>query len=210
VIGDVQECDIPGARFVHLDVADAENWASVIAGIGRLDVLVNSAGINLTAAIEDTSEADFRRVVEVNQLGTWLGIRAAKGAMPDGGSIVNIGSIASMTGLADKSAYLSSKWAVRGMTKSLAAELGADGIRVNCVHPGGIETDMTAGIGAEAYEDLPVPRLGTPSEVARAVLFLASDDASYCTGSEIVVDGGKLVSSLATPYQPSTMALPEG
>jgi 3alpha(or 20beta)-hydroxysteroid dehydrogenase len=208
--GEALAADIgSAARYVHLDVSDSGNWASVVAGIGKLDVLVNNAGLNLTATIEDTSEADFLRIVQVNQLGTWLGIRAATAAMRDGGSIVNVGSIASMTGLAGKSAYLSSKWAVRGMTKALAAELGVHGIRVNCVHPGGVETDMTAGIAPDAYASLPVPRLGRPDEVARAILFLASDDSSYCTGSELVVDGGKLVSSLPTPHQPSTMALPE-
>ena len=222
VIGDVRDeagkalaAELGGAAlYRHLDVGDSGDWASVVeqtvATFGKLDVLVNNAGVNLTAGIEDTSEEDFMRVVQVNQLGTWLGIRAVTPPMRDagGGSIVNVGSIGSMTGLAAKSAYLSSKWAVRGLTKCLAAELGVHGIRVSCVHPGAVATDMTAGIAPQEYESLPVPRLGRPDEVARAVLFLASDDASYCTGSELVVDGGKLASALATPVQPATLTLP--
>jgi 3alpha(or 20beta)-hydroxysteroid dehydrogenase len=219
VIGDVRDEEGQafaarvGAHYRRLDVADSGAWKTVVDEIvrtfGRLDILVNNAGVNLTAAIEDTSEEDFLRVVHVNQLGTWLGIRAVTPAMRSaGGSIVNVGSIGSMTGMADKSAYQASKWAVRGLTKCLAAELGEHGIRVNCVHPGGVATEMTAGIDASAYESLPIPRLGRPDEVARAVLFLASDDGSYCTGAEIVVDGGKLVSSLATPSQPATLSLP--
>jgi 3alpha(or 20beta)-hydroxysteroid dehydrogenase len=203
------------AHYRRLDVSDSSDWTTVVeyvvTSFGRLDILVNNAGVNLTAAIEDTSEEDFLHVVQVNQLGTWLGIRAVMPAMRDagGGSIVNVGSIGAMTGMARKSAYQSSKWAVRGLTMCMAAELGEHGIRVNCVHPGGVATAMTAGIGADAYEGLPVPRLGRPDEVARAVLFLASDDASYCTGAELVVDGGKLVSSLLTPSQPAVTMLPQ-
>lgn len=198
---------------VEANLSDKDSVEALVpaaeAAMEGLDILVNNAGVNLTAAIEDTSEEDFLRVVHVNQLGTWLGIRAVTPAMRSaGGSIVNVGSIGSMTGMADKSAYQASKWAVRGLTKCLAAELGEHGIRVNCVHPGGVATEMTAGIDASAYESLPIPRLGRPDEVARAVLFLASDDGSYCTGAEIVVDGGKLVSSLATPSQPATLSLP--
>jgi 3alpha(or 20beta)-hydroxysteroid dehydrogenase len=112
---------------------------------------------------------------------------------------VNVGSIGSMTGLASKSAYLSSKWAVRGLTKCLAAELGTGGIRVNCVHPGGVDTEMTAGIAVDTYATQPIPRAGNPLEIAKAVLFLASDDSSYCTGAELVADGGRLVSAIPTP-----------
>ena len=177
---------------------------------GKLDVLVNNAGVNLTAPIAETSVEDFMEIVRVNQLGTWLGIRSVVPAMreADGGSIVNVGSIGALTGLALKSAYLGSKWAVRGMTKCLASELGRDRIRVNAVHPGGIATGMTDGISADAYDGLPVPRLGFPGELAAAVLFFASAESGYCTGSELVVDGGKLVSALSTPDQPATTSLP--
>jgi 3alpha(or 20beta)-hydroxysteroid dehydrogenase len=201
------------ATYQRLDVSDAGDWTAAVAHalavFGRLDVLVNNAGINLTASLEETAEADFMRLVEVNQLGPWLGARAALPAMrlAGGGAIVNVGSIGSLTGLASKSAYLSTKWALRGLTQCLAAELGADGVRVNCVHPGGVATAMTAGVSADAFERLPLPRLGRPEEIARAVLFLACDDSSYCTGSELVVDGGKLAAALETPSQPATLAL---
>ena len=121
-----------------------------------------------------------------------------------GGSIVNVVSIGALTGLARKSAYLTTKWALRGMTKCLASELARYGIRVNAVHPGGVATDLTAGISSDAYEDLPIPRLAHPQEIARAVLFLASEESSYCAGAELVVDGGKLVSAMSTPDQPAT------
>jgi 3alpha(or 20beta)-hydroxysteroid dehydrogenase len=193
------------AIYCHLDVGEHDDWTAAVdrtvAAFGKLDVLVNNAGVNLTASIEQTSPEDFMRVVHVNQLGTWLGIRSVAPAMRacGGGSIVNVGSIGSMTGLASKSAYLSTKWAVRGLTKCLAAELGTDGIRVNCVHPGGIDTEMTSGIATDTYANQPIPRAGNPLEIAKAVLFLASDDSSYCTGAELVADGGRLVSAIPTP-----------
>jgi 3alpha(or 20beta)-hydroxysteroid dehydrogenase len=201
------------AIYRRLDVTDPAGWnaavEATVAAFGRLDVLVNNAGVNLTASIEATSPNDFMHIVSVNQLGTWLGIKSVLPAMRagGGGSIVNIVSLGAMTSLADKSAYLGSKWAVRGMTKCLASELGRHRIRVNAVHPGGIATSMTEGISSDAYEDLPVPRLGRADEIARAVLFFASDDSSYCTGAELVVDGGKLANAMATPVQPATATL---
>jgi 3alpha(or 20beta)-hydroxysteroid dehydrogenase len=201
------------ATYSRLDVTDPAGWAAAVeatvAAFGKLDILVNNAGVNLTASIEETSVDDFMHIVGVNQLGTWLGVKSVLPEMQaaGGGSIVNIVSIGAMTSLVDKSAYLGSKWAVRGMTKCLASELGRYGIRVNAVHPGGIATSMTEGISSDAYEDLPVPRLGRPDEIARAVLFFASDDSAYCTGAELVVDGGKLAGAMGTPDQPATATL---
>ncbi len=149
------------------------------------------------------------RIVGVNQLGSWLGVKSVITPMraAGGGAIVNVVSIGSFAGLARKSAYLGSKWALRGMTRCLASELGQYGIRVNAVHPGGVASAMTEGISSGAYDDLPVPRLGRPDEIARAVLFFASTDSSYCTGAELVVDGGKLASAMSTPDQPATSTL---
>jgi 3alpha(or 20beta)-hydroxysteroid dehydrogenase len=112
---------------------------------------------------------------------------------------VNIVSMGSLTGLAKKTAYLSTKWAMRGMTQCAAAELGQYGIRVNAVHPGGVATDMTAGQSLDTYVVQPIPRMGLPTEIAQAALFLASDDSSYCTGAEIVVDGGRLAGAVQVP-----------
>lgn len=166
--------------------------------MGPLNVLVNNAAILHAAAITQTSLADYQRVINVNQVGTFLGIRAAIEPMKraGGGSIVNISSIDGLQSKNGLIAYSASKWAVRGMTKCAAIELGRYGIRVNSVHPGGIDTVM-GNPGAmsfekvsEFYEHHALPRVGLPEEIANMALFLASDEASYCTGSEYPVDGG--------------------
>jgi 3alpha(or 20beta)-hydroxysteroid dehydrogenase len=192
-----------GAPYVHLDVRSLDDWraavGSAVDAFGRLDVLVNNAGIIRVATIEDLPVEEFRAVVEVNQLGVFLGMKAAIPAMraSGGGSIINISSTGGLRGTPGTSAYAASKWAVRGMTKVAALEVGHDGIRVNSVHPGFIDTDMTrapefAGVDQETFSAaLPVPRRGVPEDVARMVLFLASDDSAYCTGAEFVVDGGQ-------------------
>jgi 3alpha(or 20beta)-hydroxysteroid dehydrogenase len=168
-----------------------------------LNVLVNNAAIVHMAAFTDTTTDDYMKVVMVNQVGTFLGIRSVIGPMKaaGGGSIVNISSIDGMMSKPGLCAYTSSKWAVRGMTKTAAIELGQYGIRVNSVHPGGIFTEMGgAGLGiseeemSEAvYKDFPIPRVGRSHEVANVSLFLASDEASYTTGAEITADGGWLI-----------------
>ncbi|WP_371227291.1 glucose 1-dehydrogenase [Pseudomonas sp. QE6] len=192
------------ALYQHLDVTSAQQWDAAVqaaeAHFGRLDVLVNNAGILLLAPLEECSLESYRKVIEVNQVGCWLGIKALLPALKraGGGSIVNLSSTAGMEGVAGGSAYVASKFAVRGMTKSAALELGRYGIRVNSVHPGGIDTPMArppemAEFDPSAfYSGLPIPRIGQPEEVARLVLFLASDESSYCTGAEFVVDGGML------------------
>jgi 3alpha(or 20beta)-hydroxysteroid dehydrogenase len=192
-------------RYVHHDVTDEADWTAAVAlateAFGGLDVLVNNAGVLKFARIADMSPADFRQILEVNAVGCWLGMRAVIKPMKaaGGGSIVNISSIEGFTGAAGLSAYTASKFAVRGMTKVAARELGEFGIRVNSVHPGGVLTSMTLG-QAEAYDgqgaaflaSMPLARFAEPVEISRLVAFLASDDSSYSTGSEFVADGGVL------------------
>ncbi len=192
------------ATFVHLDVTDEQSWIQAVehtvATHGSLGVLVNNAGIMRIGTIESQSLEDYQAVISVNQLGCLLGMRAAIPAMRanGGGSIINTSSITGFMGLVGMSAYAASKWAVRGMTKCAALELGHDGIRVNSVHPGTIDTAMISSpefdeVDKDAYfASQPIPRIGQPEEVAAMVVFLASDDSSYCTGSEFVVDGGVL------------------
>jgi 3alpha(or 20beta)-hydroxysteroid dehydrogenase len=186
------------ALFTQLDVTDESAWQAAVAlatdRFGGVDVLVNNAGILAFQAIEKMDVEHFRKVLDVNAVGTWLGMKSVSRAMQarGGGAIVNISSTAGLTGQAYLSAYVASKWAVRGMTKSAAAELGKKGIRVNSVHPGGIDTPMIAGTAHDApyYKRLPISRVGSPDEVARVVLFLASEDSSYMTGAELAIDGG--------------------
>jgi 3alpha(or 20beta)-hydroxysteroid dehydrogenase len=193
-------------RYVHHDVASEQDWthavATTLAAFGRLDVLVNNAGILRHAPIADMSLAGFREVLDVNLVGCWLGIRSVIEPMRDagGGSIVNISSIEGFTGAAGLCAYSASKFGIRGITKSAAQELGAFGIRVNSVHPGGVMTSMAMS-AAEAFSDvdasefvkrMPISRFADPIEISRLVAFLASDDSSYSTGAEFVADGGIL------------------
>ena len=189
------------ARFCHLDVSSEEEWEAAVstaAAMGPLRVLVNNAAVLHAAAITQTSLADYQRVIGVNQVGTFLGIRAVVEPMKraGGGSIVNVSSIAGLQSKNGLIAYSASKWAVRGMTKAAAIELGRHGIRVNSIHPGGIDTAMgnPGGMPREKvdafYTHHPLPRVGQPEEIASVALFLASDEASYCTGSEYPVDGG--------------------
>ncbi len=197
----VEELD-GSARYVHLDVTDEGRWGQAVAAaeeaFGRLDVLVNNAGVLAFGKIAEQSTEEYRRIIEVNQVGVFAGMRAVIPAMrrAGGGSIVNISSVEGLGGTANCAAYTASKFAVRGMTKTAALELGKYGIRVNSVHPGGIDTAMLreqAGEEALDYIASLVPglrRVGQPEEVAATVAFLASDDSSYCTGSELAVDGG--------------------
>jgi 3alpha(or 20beta)-hydroxysteroid dehydrogenase len=193
-------------RYVHHDVTSEADWAAAVGAaldaFGRIDALVNNAGILQFASITDMPLADFRRILEVNAVGCWLGMKSVIEPMTaaGGGSIVNISSIEGFTGAAGLSAYSASKFAIRGMTKAAASELGKFGIRVNSVHPGGVLTRMvidTAGTSGHADGDtflrsMPLARFAQPVEISRLVAYLASDDSSYSTGSEFVADGGIL------------------
>jgi 3alpha(or 20beta)-hydroxysteroid dehydrogenase len=193
-------------RYVHHDVTSEADWAAAVAAaldaFGRLDVLVNNAGVLKFAPITEMPLADFRRVLEVNAVGCWLGMKAVIGPMTaaGGGSIVNISSIEGFTGAAGLSAYSASKFAIRGMTKVAARELGQFGIRVNSVHPGGVLTSMiieqagTSGhADGEAFiKSMPLSRFAEPVEISHLVAYLASDESSYSTGSEFIADGGVL------------------
>ena len=192
-----------GSRARAHDVSSEAEWQSVAAWAeeahGRVDVLVNNAGVFLAATLADTTLADFRRVQEVNQVGVFLGMRTVAPAMAGrgSGSIVNVSSVAGLMGTPYLTAYCAGKWAVRGMTKAVAKELARSGVRVNSLHPGQIDTDMNARQRERTPElvdrlvaAIPVKRIGDPGEVADAALFLASDESRYVTGSELAVDGG--------------------
>jgi len=182
-----------GARFERLDVRDEARWQAVVDSTGGLDVLVNNAGIVELGGVTDMDEASFRRVLDVNCVGVYLGMRTAVPSMRarGGGSIVNFSSVAGLVGNPYSIGYAASKWAVRGMTKSAAVDLAPDGIRVNSVHPGVIRTPMSASVDpAKTSGSAPLGRLGEPVEVANLVVYLASDESSYTTGAEHVVDGG--------------------
>lgn len=183
-------------RPCHLDVTSEASWQQAVSEtaeeLGRLTILVNGAGVTHVATMEEMALADYRRVVEVNQVGTWLGMRAAAPALraAGGGSIINIGSVMAVRGEARRSAYAASKWAVLGMTKCAALELAPDGIRVNAVVPGAIRTALSTVTEADLAGQ-PVPGFGTPEEVAGMAAFLASGEARFCTGGEYVMDGGR-------------------
>jgi len=185
------------------DVTSEDDWRAVLAWAlqarGRVDVLVNNAGVFLAAPLTETSLEDFSRVLEVNVTGAFLGMRALAPAMSEqrAGSIVNVSSVAGLTGSPYLTAYAASKWAVRGMTKVAAKELARYGVRVNSLHPGQIDTDMNARQREQTPElieklirAIPLQRIGTPEEVALALVYLASEESVYVTGSELVIDGG--------------------
>jgi 3alpha(or 20beta)-hydroxysteroid dehydrogenase len=191
------------ARYEHLDVTAETSWAAAMDGVrggeGHLDVLVNNAGILRLGTLLDTDPETFLEVVRVNELGPFLGMRAAAPLLIEagGGSIVNVSSTQGLEGFPGLVAYVASKFALTGMTKAVALELAQHGVRVNSVHPTGIRTPMLAeafpsappGAGA-AGSRIPMGRLCTPEEVAALICFLASDEASMSTGGQFVIDGG--------------------
>lgn len=189
--------------FLKHDVTKLEDWESAVktaeAKFGPITILVNNAGIALTHTIDELSEADYRKVIDINQVGVFLGMKSVIPSMRKAGhgSIINISSISGILGLGG-AAYVASKFAVRGMTKAVALEVAAEGIRVNSIHPGLIETPMIMQPGVEEIvrqmaETVPLKRIGTPGDVSNLVLFLASEESSYFTAAEFVIDGGVIV-----------------
>lgn len=191
------------AAYTRLDVTSENDWKKAIQAtidkFGKLNVLINNAGIiTPVKEIGDTSLNDYMKVINVNQVGVFLGMREVVEPMKKagGGSIVNISSIDGLIGMYGATAYCATKFAVRGMTKVAALELGKYGIRVNSLHPGGVQTKILDDTGlspedaAEAFKQIPLGRIGQSEEMATLAAYLASDDASYSTGSEFIADGG--------------------
>lgn len=201
------------ATACELDVTDEIAWqklsAMVLGETGRIDVLVNNAGILSFASLEDTDPAVFRKMLNVNVTGSFLGMQAVIGSMKERGygSIVNLSSSAAILPHNATGAYSASKFAIRGLTRTAALELGPFGIRVNSIHPGGVNTPMTNPQGlssdelAKRFKFVPQQRGCEPEEIAQAILFLASSEASYCNGSELVVDGG-MTAGIYVPGMP--------
>ena len=198
IAGDVLDHD-----GVYLDVTSAESWAAAVAlavdRFGRVDVLVNNAGIRADGLVHEMAAADFQRILDVNLMGPLLGIQAVVPHMKQGGSIINVSSLNGLAAQGGSAAYTSSKFALRGLTKAAALDLGPLGIRVNAILPGVIRTPMVAYI-VDQHEErlasgLPLGRIGEPMDVAQAAVFLASDDASWLTGIDLPVDGGHTAST---------------
>jgi 3alpha(or 20beta)-hydroxysteroid dehydrogenase len=201
------------ALFHKLDVSDEGQWEMLARAatdrFGAADILINNAGIVHPASLTDLTKADFERVLQINLIGAWLGMKTLSPAMvaKGKGAIVNICSTSGLWGMNGLTAYSASKWALRGISKTAAMELGHKGVRVNAVFPGGINTVMGNVTNEEAselakyYVGQPIQRIGEPEEVARTSLFLASDDASYLCGAEIAVDGGMTLGVYA-PFLP--------
>tara|TARA_B110000438_G_scaffold274889_1_gene295439 strand:+ start:141 stop:893 length:753 start_codon:yes stop_codon:yes gene_type:complete len=188
------------ATYVHLDVTSESDWQKAVSKsveiYGQLDILINNAGVILMKGLEDTTEEEWDFVQNVNSKGVFLGSKSVISAMKKsgGGSIVNISSIAGLIGVLS-SAYGASKGSVRLLTKSIAVQYGSDGIRCNSVHPGiigetGMGDNLIENLGEDYLSDVPLGRFGIPKEIAMGVLYLASDESSYVTGSELVIDGG--------------------
>jgi 3alpha(or 20beta)-hydroxysteroid dehydrogenase len=189
------------AIFLKLDVTKPEEWKNVVekaeAEIGEITVLVNNAGLIINEPTLEVTVENFTKAFEVNQLGTLLGTQAVIPSMQKAGigSIINISSASGIVGQAEAAGYNATKFAVRGLTKTIAAEFGPDNIRANSVHPGPVETDMTSQeevkeLIDQIVETIPLDRLGEPQEITDLVVYLASDESSYSTGPEFIVDGG--------------------
>lgn len=203
LIGDI--CDAEGealaaeigCRYVHLDVTREADWEAAIAAAaeeGGLTGFVNNAAIYEPSHLADTTAASFERQMRVNQLGAFLGMKHAAAAMTAGGSIINVSSSSGLKGSPRAIAYCATKWALRGMTKAAAMDLGPRGIRVNSIHPGPVSTPMLEGYSAEQRAErvkkVPLGREGTVDEVAELVAYLLSDRSAFVTGAEIAIDGG--------------------
>lgn len=196
-----------GATYRRLDVASETDWQAAVAAaeaaIGGVNALFNNAGILAFGPVDACSPADFRRVIDINLTGAFLGIQAVTPALrrAGGGVIVNTSSTAGLQGYGGLAAYVASKWGLRGLTKAAALDLSHDKIRVLSLHPGPIRTPMTDGMGEELAAAQPIPRFGEADEVARMARFMLTE-ASYSTGTEFVVDGGA-VTGQVLPLPPS-------
>ena len=205
------------ARFVTHDVSRPDSWADVVRAaeeaFGPVSILVNNAGIHWVRAIEDETIDALQRMIDVNLIGTFLGLQAVLPSMrrAGGGSIINISSLAGMKGIHWHGAYSSTKWAVRGLTKTAALEFATDNIRVNSVHPGAVETAMLPpdrqGLGDARFAATPIPRAAQPTEIAEMVCYLAGDASAFVTGAEFVIDGGALLGGRPTPRPPARSAV---
>ena len=196
------------ACYMSHNVCDETAWLDVVeateAKFGPITVLINNAGILKIGALADTPLDEYMQVINVNQVGVFLGMKHVTASMTKagGGSIVNISSIDGLVGMSHAVAYVASKFAVRGMTKSAAVELGPVGIRVNSIHPGGVETPMVTQLRSDDQQaeqqesgggfgsNVPLGRIGQPEDIAKLALFLASDDSAYSSGGEFIIDGG--------------------
>lgn len=199
--------------FVRHDVTDEASWQALIeqadSEFGTIDILINNAGIVLFKRILDTTKEEYERVLNVNLVGSFLGVRMVGEYMIEkgNGSIINISSVDGLSASNSRGAYASSKWGVRGLTQVAAMEFGPHGVRVNSIHPGGINTVMsnpthqTTDEMNQLFHDVPMQRIGEPEEVSYASLFLASDESRYITGEEIKVDGGMIIGRY-TPHLP--------
>ncbi len=197
------------AMFIGQDVTDPAAWTDVVdatlASFGSLDILINNAAIQWMKRLEEETREGFLRVLDVNLIGTFLGIQAAAAVMTPrgGGSIVNISSTAGMAGFESLGAYGASKWGIRGLTKTAAVELGPAGIRVNSIHPGPIATpQLRPSAAVRLAPTLPLRRVGRGEEVAELALFLGSDESSFIIGAELLIDGGSLAGQRVLPSEP--------
>jgi 3alpha(or 20beta)-hydroxysteroid dehydrogenase len=194
----------PSGTYVHLDVTKRGDWESAVAtaerSYGRLDVLVNNAGIANFGPIDEYSHADWDKVIAINLTGVFNGMKAAIPALKKagGGSIVNISSTAGIRGYPALPGYTASKFGVRGLSKAAALDLARYGIRVNSLHPGFVRTPMTAGV-PEDTRHVAMDRAGDPGEIAHLIVFLASDESSFSTGAEFIADGGETAGRVANP-----------
>jgi len=189
-------CGRPAAGFVRLDVTSFESWESAVAAavqhFGQLNVLVNNAGIYTPGNALEASVEDWRRTIDIDLTGAFLGMKAAVPELRRNktSSIINVSSIAGLVGFKNRAAYAAAKWGLQGLTKTSALDFGADGIRVNSIHPGSVETPLTAGL-QRGFGQIPAGRAAQAEEISSLVLYLASDESQYVSGAAISIDGGE-------------------
>ncbi len=191
-----EETGRQAAAFAPLNVTKLEDWEeavrTAVEAFGRLDVLVNNAGIYTPGSVESATLDDWHRTLDIDLNGTFYGMRAAVPELrkQDTSSIINISSIAGLTGFKNRAAYSAAKWAVQGLTKTSALDFGPDGIRVNSIHPGSVQTPLTAGL-QRGFGQVPAGRAAQVEEISSLVLYLASDESRFVSGSSIAIDGGE-------------------